>query len=88
LDRGVEHDRGTPGQVERSTRPDAIDSGCWYLIKAVPLMRLTNQVRLQTQLAQQNSARLVLVLRASAQLSADMQAFAEANAVTILRSNH
>lgn len=79
--------RHTAGQVPRGSRPDAVAPGRWYLIKNVPLMRLTYQVRLLAYLAQQNSARLILVLPPSARVSEDAQAFIHANSVLIQRGN-
>jgi hypothetical protein len=78
--------RYTPHQVPRGSRPDAVDSGRWYLIKYVPLMRLTYQVRLLAHMAQQNSARLVVVLPPAARVSKDLRAFARANPVMIQRA--
>ena len=77
----------TTRQVARGSRPDAVRSDGWYLIKRVPLMRLTCQVRLPSCLAQQNSARLVVMLPSSAYVSEDMQAFVQASPVTIQRAN-
>ena len=79
--------RYTVHQIPRGSRPDAVRSGRWYLIKYVPLMRLTYQVRLLTYLAQQNSARLVVVLPRHARVSKDMRAFVRENPVIIQRSN-
>jgi len=73
-------------QVPRGSRPDAVGSGSWYLIKNVPLMRLTYQVRLLAYMAQRNSARLVVVLPPGARVSKDMQAFVRDNPVMIQRA--
>ena len=78
--------RRTRHQVPRASRPDAATGDRWYLMKNVPLMRLTYQVRLLAYLAQQNAARLVVVLPSGTRLSADMQAFAQVNSVTIERA--
>ena len=79
--------RYTPHQVPRGSRPDAVNSGRWYLIKYVPLMRLTYQVRLLAYMAQQNSARLVVVLPPGARVSKDMRAFVRESPVIIQRAN-
>jgi hypothetical protein len=79
--------RYTVHQVPRGARPDAVGSGRWYLIKNVPLMRLTYQVRLLACMAQQNSARLVVILPPGARVSKDMRAYVRENAVTIQRAN-
>jgi hypothetical protein len=78
--------RYTVHQVPRGSRPDAVGSGRWYLIKNVPLMRLSYQVRLLTYMAQQNSARLVVVLPPGARVSKDMRAFVRENPVIIQRA--
>jgi hypothetical protein len=78
--------RRTRRQVPRASRPDAATGDRWYLMKNVPLMRLTYQMRLLACLAQQNAARLVVVLPSGTRLSADMQVFAHVNSVTIERA--
>jgi hypothetical protein len=84
---GVEMElRYTVHQVPRGSRPDAISSGRWYLIKNVPLMRLTYQVRLLAFMAEQNSARLVLILPSAARVSKDLKAFVRQHPVMIQRA--
>jgi hypothetical protein len=78
--------RYTRHQVPRVSRPDAVGPDRWYLIKNVPLMRLTYQVRLLTYMAQQNSVQLVVVLPPGARLSTDMRAFIRENPVLIQRA--
>jgi hypothetical protein len=80
--------RYTVHQVPRGSRPDAVGPGRWYLIKNVPLMRLTDQVRLLAYLAEQNSAPLVVVLPPAARVSKDLKAFVRANPVVIQRAEH
>lgn len=78
--------RLTSHQVARGSRPDAVKDGRWYMIKNVPLMRLTYQVKLLTFLAAKDSARLVIILPADAALSADLRSFANQNNVQIGRA--
>lgn len=78
--------RYTAHQVPRGSRPDAVGPGRWYLIKNVPLMRLTYQVRLLAYLAQQNPARLVVVLPPAARVSKDLRAFVRESLVMIQRA--
>lgn len=80
--------RRTRHQVPRAARPDAVKGGRWYLIKNLPVMRLTYQVRLLAFMAQQNSARLVIVLPATALLSPDMRVFARSHAVVVERAKN
>jgi len=67
--------RYTKRRVPRATRPDAVSGKRCYLIKNVPIMRLTYQVRLAAALAQQRSLRLVVVLPKRSRLSGDMRRF-------------
>jgi hypothetical protein len=70
--------RYTRRQVPRATRPDAVDGDRCYLIKNVPLLRLTYQIRLLAAMAEDRSMRLIVVVPPSAHLSEDMRRFVAA----------
>ena len=67
--------RYTRHQVARGSRPDATKGDTCYLIKNVPHMRLTYQVRLLAGMAEDRSMKLIIRLPAGATLSKSMQAF-------------
>lgn len=64
--------------MARATRPDAVDGDRCYLIKNVPLLRLTYQIRFLAAMAEHRSMRLVVVVPPSAHLSEDMRRFVAA----------
>lgn len=80
--------RYTRHQVQRASRPDAVTGRRCYLIKNVPLLRLTYQVRLLADIAEQRLMLLVLVLPPRAELSDDLRRFVAARrSVSILRGS-
>lgn len=77
----------TSGQVPRGARPDAVRNNRPYLIKNVPRLRCTYQIKVLTALAEQGGQRLTVVLPQGARLSADLAEFVRAHksAITIER---
>ena len=67
--------RYTRHQVARGSRPDAIKGDKCYLIKNVPHMRLTYQVRLLADMAAERGMTLIIRLPAHASMSRDLRAF-------------
>ena len=63
--------RGEP----RCTSPDAVKGNKVYLIKNVPLMRLTYQVHQLSRVAEQNTLKMILVIPRGSQLSSDLESF-------------
>lgn len=66
--------RGEP----RCTSPDAVDGNKVYLIKNVPLMRLTYQVRQLSVAAEQNALKMIIVIPRGGRVSADLKSFVAA----------
>ena len=75
--------RYTSHQVARGARPDAVSGDKWYLIKNVPELRLTYQIRLLTFMAHERDVRLIVLLPASSRLSTDLRRFTKENAAVL-----
>jgi len=72
VDPGVRRTRrGEP----RCTSPDAVDGTKVYLIKNVPLLRLTYQVRLLADAARQNALEMIIMIPRGSRASADLESF-------------
>ena len=70
VDPGVRRtSRGEP----RCTSPDAVDGTKVYLIKNVPLMRLTYQVRPLAEAAEQNALEMIIVIPRDGRVSANFR---------------
>lgn len=67
--------RYTRNNIARGCHPDVVTDDRCYLIKNVPLMRLTYQVRLLTHLAESRAVMLVIRLPAGSRLSRDLRRF-------------
>ena len=63
--------RGDP----RCTSPDGVKGKKLYLIKMVPLMRLTYQVAALSRAAEQNKRKLIIVLPRGSDVSSDLRTF-------------
>jgi hypothetical protein len=64
-------------------RPDAVSDDKLYLIKNLPNMRLTYQIRLLTFLAAERHERLIVIIPKSCRPSRDLQGFVKKNAAAI-----
>jgi hypothetical protein len=72
--------RYTGHQVARGARPDAVDGDTWFLLKFVPRLRLTYQIRLLTFGAEQSGVRLVIRVPKGCRLSAPLRDFVRTHA--------
>ena len=61
--------------MARGARADAVQGSKFHLIKYVPFMRLTYQVRLLAAQAAQASGTLIIHLPKGARMSSDLQEF-------------
>ena len=59
-----------------------------YLIKNVPLMRLTYQVRQLSNAAEQNALKMIIVIPRSGRVSADLESFVAARRWVKVRHSH
>jgi hypothetical protein len=69
--------RYTRHQVARGTRPDAESGEVLYLIKFASSLRLTYQIRLLTYFARESRRKLVLRIRRTCEVDADLDRFAK-----------
>ncbi len=72
VDPGV---RRTSRGEARCTSPDAVDGTKVYLIKNVPVMRLTYQVHQLAKAAEQNSLEMIIMIPSDGRVSADLESF-------------
>lgn len=80
--------RRTSRAEPRCTSPDAVDGTKVYLIKNVALMRLTYQIRLLSDAAEQNALEMIIVIPRRGRVSADLESFVAARRwITVTRSH-